>query len=111
MNIETTTRNGVAIATLDAASIETGNVSAFRKAITPVAETHLQVVLDLSKVEFMDSTGLGAMLSCLRALKAKNGVLKLASLTTEVAQLFELVMMDRVFEVYSDVDHALASFA
>lgn len=110
MKIETTNRNGIAIATLDSESLETGNVAAFRAAMAPISERYNQVVLDLSTVGFMDSTGLGAMLSCLRALKAKSGVLKVASLTPEVTQLFEMVMMNRVFEVYPNADSAVESF-
>jgi anti-sigma B factor antagonist len=110
MRIETSTQRNVAVATLDAKSLETGNVAAFRAAMTPIAERNTSVVIDLSSVEFMDSTGLGAMLSCLRSLKAKNGTMKLASLTPEVAQLFEMVMMDRVFEIYPDSSAAVASF-
>ena len=110
MKIETSTIGGVAVARVEAESLETGNVGAFRGAITPVAEKNHQVVLDLGQVAFMDSTGLGAMLSCLRSLKAKNGALKLASLTPEVSQLFSMVMMDRVFEIYPDANAAAASF-
>ena len=110
MKIETNAKDGVAVARIDAESLETGNVAAFRSAITPVTERNEKVVLDLSEVGFMDSTGLGALLSCLRSLKAKNGSLKLASLTPEVAQLFEMVMMDRVFEIHPDVEAAAASF-
>lgn len=110
MRIETANKDGVVVALLEAESLETGNVAAFRAAITPVIDRNDQVVLDLSKVGFMDSTGLGAMLSCLRSLKAKSGSLKLASLTPEVAQLFEMVLMDRVFEIFPDVPSASVSF-
>ncbi|MGV3617593.1 MAG: STAS domain-containing protein [Fimbriimonas sp.] len=110
MRIETSTNEGVMVARLESESLETGNVAAFRNAITPVVEKNEQVVLDLSRVAFMDSTGLGAMLSCLRSLKAKNGSLKLASLTPEVEQLFEMVLMDRVFDIYPDATAAAGSF-
>jgi anti-sigma B factor antagonist len=66
------------------------------------------VVLDLSEVGFMDSTGLGAMLSCLRLMKAKGGSLRVCSLKPEVRRLFDMVMMDRVFDIHPDVETALA---
>ena len=66
------------------------------------------MVLDLSEVGFMDSTGLGAMLSCLRSMKARGGTLRVCSLMPEVQRLFDMVMMDRVFEIHPDVDSALA---
>jgi anti-anti-sigma regulatory factor len=42
------------------------------------------------------------MLSCLRNVKSKGGRLKLSHLTPEVKQLFEMVLMDRVFEISAD---------
>lgn len=110
MKIEANHVQGVLIAHLKIDSLETGNVAEFRSAVTPLVERNDRVVFDLSEVGFMDSTGLGAMLSCLRSLKARGGSLKLASLTPEVVQLFEMVMMDRVFEVFPTADDAVASF-
>ena len=89
-------------------SLETDNVAAFRSAITPMLDKSAHFVIDLSEVEFMDSTGLGSMLSCLRIVKSKGGTLRLCSLTPEVAQLFEMVMMDRVFEIFPTAEAAMA---
>lgn len=110
MKIDTTAHKGVTVAHLEADSLVVGNVSAFRTVMTPITDQFDRVVLDLSKVDFMDSTGLGAMLSCLRALKGKGGALKLTGLTSDVAQLFEIVMMDRVFEIYPSPEEAAESF-
>jgi anti-sigma B factor antagonist len=89
-------------------SLETDNVAAFRAAMSPLMDKSAHFVIDLAEVEFMDSTGLGAMLSCLRTIKAKGGTLKLCSLSSEVSQLFEMVMMDRVFDIYPGPEEALA---
>lgn len=89
-------------------SLETDNVAAFRSAITPMLDKSAHFVIDLSDVEFMDSTGLGSMLSCLRIVKSKGGSLRLCNLTPEVEQLFEMVMMDRVFEIFPNTEAALA---
>jgi anti-sigma B factor antagonist len=95
------------VAKVQATTLETENVGGFRAAVAPVLESADNVVLDLSEVGFMDSTGLGAMLSCLRLMKAKGGSLKVASLKPEVRRLFDMVMMDRVFEIHPDVETAL----
>ena len=89
-------------------SLETDNVAAFRSAITPMLDKSAHFVIDLSDVELMDSTGLGSMLSCLRIVKSKGGSLRLCNLTPEVEQLFEMVMMDRVFEIFPTTEAALA---
>jgi anti-sigma B factor antagonist len=103
MKIETAYHGDSLVAKVHANTIETQNVGDFRQAIAPELERASNIVLDLGEIEFMDSTGLGAMLSCLRTIKAKGGSLRLASLTPEVRRLFDLVMMDRVFEIYEDV--------
>jgi len=93
---------------VQADSLETDNVAAFGAAITPLLDKSAHFVIDLSAVEFMDSTGLGSMLSCLRIVKSKGGSLRLCSLTSEVQQLFEMVMMDRVFEIFDTPEQALS---
>ena len=100
---------GVLVAQVNADSLETNNVTAFRVAIAPVLEQADQVVLDLSKVAFMDSTALGALLSCLRLMKAKGGSLRVASLAPDVKKLFSMVMMDRVFEIYPSAETAISA--
>lgn len=65
------------------------------------------LVLDLSEAEFMDSSGLGVMISLLKLLGAEGG-LKLVGLQGTVAQTFKLTRMDRVFAIYDNLDAALA---
>ena len=101
-------RGRALVAKVQAETLETENVSLFRQSIAPIMDQADDIVLDLSEVGFMDSTGLGAMLSCLRHMKAKAGTLRIAALTPEVRRLFDMVMMDRVFEIYPDVDAAMA---
>lgn len=102
MTIETKQSGEALAAKIIGDSLETENVAAFRAAIAPVLDRSADITLDLSQVAFMDSTGLGAMLSCLRNVKSKGGRLKLSHLTPEVRQLFEMVLMDRVFEIAAD---------
>ena len=102
-------KRGALIAHVDAETIETKNVAIFRTSIAPALEESDNVILDLSAVQFMDSTGLGALLSCLRLMKAKGGTLRLAALSPEVRRLFDMVLMDRVFEIHPDVASALGT--
>jgi anti-sigma B factor antagonist len=102
-------RRGSVIVLIDAETIETDNVSSFRSAVGPALEESVHAVLDLSNVQFMDSTGLGALLSCLRMMKAKDGSLRLASLTPEVRRLFDMVLMDRVFDIHPDTESAITA--
>lgn len=70
-----------------------------------------QVVLDLGNVPFIDSSGLAALVSGLKTLNEKDGSLKLASLQSQADLLFKLTMFDKVFQIFTDVNSAVKSFA
>ncbi|WP_227269948.1 STAS domain-containing protein [Roseobacter weihaiensis] len=65
------------------------------------------VVLDLSRVEFIDSSGLGAIVAAVKHM-GKGRKLALAGLTPTVARVFELTRMDAVFSVFPTLEGALA---
>ena len=68
------------------------------------------IIIDLGEVRFVDSSGLGALVSGFKNASARNGNLKLCSLQPQVKSMFELTRLHRVFEIFSGVDDALASF-
>mgnify|MGYP000103040008 FL=1 len=63
------------------------------------------VILDLEKVEFVDSSGLGAMVSALKAT-SRNGNLVLCNITDEVKSVLELTRLYRIFDIASDLQEA-----
>lgn len=65
------------------------------------------VVLDLSKVQFIDSSGLGAIVAAMKNMGAERKM-ALAGLTPTVERVFKLTRMDSVFSVFSTLDGALA---
>jgi anti-sigma B factor antagonist len=67
-------------------------------------------VLDLSGVEFVDSSGLGAIVSCLKRL-GPRGSLAIAGAQGSVQRLFTLTRMDRVFPLHETVDAAVDSLS
>ena len=98
---------GTAVVSFPVTSLDAGNVKEFRAAITAAAGSHATLVLDMSRLTFVDSSGLGALLSCLRMMKARNGQLLLVGMTRPVRALFELVRMHRIFAIYNLLDEAL----
>lgn len=90
-------------------NLDASNVKAFKDRLLPVLEDHTNVLLDMSKLGFIDSSGLGALLSCLRTMNSKNGQLKLFSMAKPVQALFELVRMHRIFSIYNTREEALAA--
>jgi anti-sigma B factor antagonist len=66
------------------------------------------VILDLSRVEFLDSSGLGAVVAA-RKLLGSGRVLELSGLTPPVAKVMTLTRMHTVFPIHADLDAALAA--
>jgi len=73
-----------------------------------VGEGAEQVIIDISAADFMDSSGLGVLISLLKLL-GTEGDLKVVGAHGAVAQTFNITRMDRVFPMYDSVDAALAS--
>lgn len=69
-----------------------------------------RVVLDLSAVGFLDSSGLGAVVAVQRFLRAGQA-LELAGLTSAVERVFRLTRMDRMFTIHGGLDDALRAEA
>jgi len=67
-----------------------------------------EILCDLRAVAFLDSSGLAALVSGLKSVREHDGWLKLVGLTPQVATIFRLTMLDRVFETYSTVEAALS---
>jgi len=100
----------VAVVVVPVEELDAGNVAEFKRDLAPVLEANGKVVLDLKRLRFLDSSGLGAFLSCLRKLNAKNGDLKLCGLSKQVRAVFELVRMHRIFEIFGTPEEAVRSF-
>ncbi len=69
-----------------------------------------KVVIDLGKVKWMNSSGLGMMMGALTTLKNANGELKLANVTDKVQSLFMITKLITIFQTYESVDEAIGSF-
>lgn len=69
-----------------------------------------KIILDLSKVHHICSTALGIFVATKRKLKPMKGDVKIVVLDEDLIQLFEITMLDKVFEMFSEIDEALDAF-
>ena len=69
-----------------------------------------QIVLDLSKVEYMSSAGLRELVSALKRLQRGRGDLRLAALSERVEEVLELAGLDEIFKIYDTQVEAVGSF-
>lgn len=62
------------------------------------------ILVQLEQVRFIDSSGLGALLSGFKNAESRSGRLSLVHLQPQVLSMFELTRLNRVFEIYSDLE-------
>src|SRR5262245_45797776 len=70
----------------------------------------LKLVLDLNHVEYLSSAGLGHLVGLLKKARSKKSVLKLACLRESILELFEVMMLTKIFEVFATTQQAVQSF-
>jgi len=101
----------VGVAAVPVEDLDAGNAADFKRDMAAVIDANGKLVLDLSRLHFVDSSGLGAFISCLRKLNAKGGDLKLCGMSKPVRGVFELVRMHRIFDILPTQDAAVRAFA
>ena len=72
-------------------------------------EKHGDVVLQMEQVEFLDSSGLGALMRLMQAARAKGGDLKLSGLPPKVRKVLQLTNLISQFETYETVEEAITA--
>ncbi len=75
-----------------------------------IAEGKKNVIVDLGEVKFMNSSGLGMLISGLTTMKRENGSLKLVNVTDKIEILLIITRLITIFECYDSVEEALKSF-
>ena len=83
------------------------NIKEFKKVVEPHIDTNPMIVLDFSHVGIVDSLGIGTILSILKRVKAKKGDLKLYNVDEDLVDLFRLMRLDRVFDIYETRQEAI----
>jgi anti-sigma B factor antagonist len=71
---------------------------------------HTKILLNLGDVNYIDSSGIGELVSGFSAVRSREGHLKLLNLTKKVHDLLQITKLFTVFEVYSDEGTAVGSF-
>ncbi|MEO8132153.1 MAG: STAS domain-containing protein [Bryobacteraceae bacterium] len=97
----------IAVVTIPGRSLDASNSRQFKEFAATEMIGEKKVVIDLSQLRFVDSSGLGVLLSCFRQVKSSGGALGLCGMSKPVRSLFELVRMHRVFDIYETKEQAI----
>jgi anti-sigma B factor antagonist len=111
MKIVTRLIDGVEVVKISG-RIELGEGSAAVREVLPdlLARGRKKIVLDLADVDYIDSAGLGALVSAFTSVRNEGGDLKLVYLTKKVQDLLQMTKLYTVFEIFDDETAAIKSF-
>ena len=85
--------------------IKGAEVSQFRSAVhVALAEKQLCLVADMKEVGFIDSSGVGMLITCHQDLKGAGGRLVLMNLSDDIYDLFEMTSIDRLFQIVEGLE-------
>lgn len=111
MKMSFETRGAVGLLRVDESRIDASVAIAFKDRFRDLTQgSEGDVILDLSRVDFLDSSGLGAVVAA-RKLLGAGRVLELAGLTPAVDKVMTLTRMNTVFPIHADLAAALAARA
>lgn len=111
MQLQTQTRPKVLSVQVMEDRIDAATAIQFKERMRDITRTGDQrVVLDLARVQFLDSSGLGAIVA-VKKLLGPDRVLDLAGLTPTVEKVFRLTRMDSVFTIHPTLEAAVAHAA
>jgi anti-sigma B factor antagonist len=75
-----------------------------------LASGHMKIVMNLAGINYMDSTGLGELVSGYRLVKSQGGELKLLNLNKKISDLLQVTKLYAVFDIHNDENQAVSSF-
>ena len=94
------------VAVVPMEELDASNSAEFKREVAPLLAETRRVVFDLSRLRFVDSSGLGAFISCLRQMRARDGEMKLCGMSNQVRAAFELVRLNQAFDIRSTAAEA-----
>jgi len=90
--------------------IDLSNSPILRKKLAEAINNNANILIDLSEVTYMDSSGLATLVEAMQKLNKNKGSLKISGLTGEVKNIFEIARLNDVFSIYEDIQSATSSF-
>ncbi|MFI5252330.1 MAG: STAS domain-containing protein [Bacteroidota bacterium] len=111
MTIKEKITDNIAVLTLHGDLVSEADTGKLKDKIhSLVADNMKRAVMDLSGIDYINSTGLGTLIATLTTMRNAGGDLRLARLGERVENLFVITKLVKVFDTYETVDRAVASY-
>ena len=109
LRLEVTERDGWAVLAVGG-EVDVATAPRLREQlISLVNQGSHRIVVDLTAVDFLDSTGLGVLVGALKRVRTHDGDLSLVCDEPRILKVFEITGLTKVFAMYADVDQAVAA--
>jgi anti-sigma B factor antagonist len=109
MNLKLEKNGAVQIIFIHEERLDANNAGELKQTMNQLFDSGIHhLIIDLNDVHFIDSSGLGALVSGFKNASTRQGSIKLSALQSQVRSMFELTRLQRVFDIYQTVDEALA---
>lgn len=86
--------------------VDSENAETLRKSLMDLGGREQRILIDCTGMDYISSTGLGALLMLLKLIQKKDGTLRLCGLSPRIAEVFAISGFDRFFPIYPDLDTA-----
>jgi anti-sigma B factor antagonist len=107
LELETTQHEGVAVLTLRG-EIDVYTAPRMRQAIVDLVDSgSLNIVVDMGKVDFLDSTGLGVLVEGLKRVRTRNGNLSIVVTQDKILKIFDITGLNKAFPIFGSLEDAL----
>ena len=109
LDVETGTKNGTSVVTLRG-EIDVYTAPRLRQTLIDLVEGGAtDIVVDMEKVDFLDSTGLGVLVGGLKRVRDREGSMKLVATQYRILKIFDITGLSKVFPIFDSLDKALSS--
>ncbi|MCH9670763.1 MAG: STAS domain-containing protein [Gammaproteobacteria bacterium] len=109
MLIEDHNADGILVLKVCDSRVDAHNAAEFKSTVAEfVSNGNNKIALDLSEVEFIDSSGLGAIVAGLKAV-GREGSFSIFGLQSATLSMFRMTRMDKVFQIFESESEALAA--
>jgi len=109
LDVETGTKNDTSVVTLRG-EIDVYTAPRLRQTLIDLVEGGAtDIVVDMEKVDFLDSTGLGVLVGGLKRVRDREGSMKLVATQDRILKIFDITGLSKVFPIFDSLDKALSS--
>ncbi len=110
MSVKIETKNGLTVCHVEG-EIDINSSPGIKKSFDKVLSAKTpKIVVNLSKVTYVDSSGLATLVEILKNMRSYGGRLRLTNLSSKIKSLFEITKLEKLFEIMADEQDAISTF-